>query len=289
MTHPIKVIGLDMDGVLCDLHRPWLRWIKEHLDPRRDISKGFLSWDEPVESYGPRVFDFLTPTVYHADIAGPIPGALEAVEKIRAVGYSIKIISSCLNDTDSSKIEWALRHGFIYDAKDFIPMKKKTFAPVDMLVDDHVVNCRDFMQGNPGKISILVNDTHNIHEPWKYLRVDGLSDVAALLTAIHPKEERTMQLDQSNAISYVKNVATRILPFVRSHIVANGSISANDVRNSTVFAVAAREELLTETETPSAIVLAFRLAGLKPSGRKTANTVGSARYRKVAVWVPANL
>ena len=180
------VIGLDMDEVLADLHRPWNRWINERFGVNRWIEAGFTDWDEPVRLFGTEVYDFLTPTVYSADIVKPVAGTVEAVRALRAAGYDIVIVSSCLNDTFHEKVMWCKRHGFFADdaATAFLPMSDKSEAPVNILIDDHVGNCRAFQDHSKGRVSILMTKPHNVRERWNGIRADTLGEVAEFLTII---------------------------------------------------------------------------------------------------------
>lgn len=283
----MRIIGIDMDEVIADLHRPWLEWIKAVLDPSRVVSAGFPTWDEPVESYGHRVYDFITPTVYHANIVKPIPGTLEAVRKIRGLGYGIRFVTSCLGGTGPAKHEWLYRHGFIMDDIEFVPLSDKTHAPCDMLVDDHVINCQKFTSGDPLRLAVLITAPHNENERWVGIRARHLSEVASLLEAAKLKEDERMTLEQSNASSYVANAAQALLPYVRQTITRKGEISAADVRASSVWANSSAISNLLLTEYPSVITLAFRLAGLVRTDRRVTNTALNAKHRKVFVWVPA--
>ena len=283
----MRVIGIDLDEVCAQLHRPWNAWINQHFNVHRDITAGFTDWDEPTRLFGKEVYAFLTPSVYSMDIVKPVPWACAAVDKIREHGYEVKIVSSCLNDTYEAKVEWAHRWGFIDSPWDFIPMTDKSNAPVDMLVDDHIVNCQKFVDAAPGRVAVLINQPHNRHEKWPYLRADHLSDVAALLAAISPKEE-AVNMDQSRASTYVARAANTLLPVVRQIIARQGTISANDLRQSYVWQ---SDDVANAyaTERASAIVLAFRLAGLVRTGLKVTNRAPEAKYRKTYVWaLPAS-
>ena len=282
----MKIIGIDLDEVLAQLHRPWNAWINERFGVRRDITAGFTDWDEPTRLFGKEVYEFLTPSVYRMDIVRPVPFALAAMDRIRDHGYTVKIISSCLNDTYEAKVDWAQRWGFINDPTDFIPISDKTNAPVDMLVDDHIVNCQKFVGANTGRVAVLINQPHNRNERWPYLRADHLSDVAALLAAISPKEE-AVNLETSNATEYTISAAKALLPVVQQIVARQGTISVNDLRQSHVWHDNDVANAYV-SERAAACVMAFRLAGLIRTKQTVTNRAPEAKYRKTAVWaVPA--
>lgn len=280
----MRIIGIDLDEVCAQLHRPWNAWINQRFGVRRDILAGFTDWDEPTRLFGNEVYTFLTPSIYHMDIVRPVPFACAAVEKIREHGYEVKIVSSCLNDTYEAKVEWAHRWGFIDTPSDFIPMSDKSNAPVDMLVDDHIVNCQKFMGAAEGRVAVLINQPHNRNERWPYLRADHLSDVAALLAAISPKEG-TMQ--NSTATIYTARAAEVLLPVVKCIVARQGTISVNDLRQDAIWSNE-HVQYAYSTERGAAVVLAFRMAGLAPTGQKVTNRAPEAKYRKTLVWGPAS-
>jgi len=283
----VKIIGIDLDEVLAQLHRPWNAWINQRFGVSRDITAGFTDWDEPTRLFGKEVYEFLTPSVYHMDIVKPVPFALAAMDRIRHHGYEVKIVSSCLNDTYMAKVNWAYRHGFIHNFEDFIPMTDKSNAPVDMLVDDHIVNCQKFVGANPGRVAVLINQPHNRNEKWPFLRADHLSDVAALLAAISPKEE-AVNLETSNATDFTIRAAKALLPVVQQIVARQGSISVNDLRQSHIWSDEDVANAYVQ-ERAAASVMAFRLAGLVRTKLTVTNRAPEAKYRKTAVWaLPAN-
>lgn len=178
------VIGFDMDEVLADLHRPWNKWINERFGANRWVEAGFTDWDEPTRLFGTEVYDFLTPTIYSADIVKPIAGALEAVQAVRTAGYPVRIVSSCLNDTYTAKVQWCVRHGFIEEEWEFMAMSDKSEAPVNVLIDDHVGNCRAFRNISKARVAVLMTKPHNQREQWSGIRADTLGEVAEMLTIL---------------------------------------------------------------------------------------------------------
>lgn len=288
----IKTVGIDVDGVLADLHRPWLVWIRQRFNaPDYD---NFDSWDDPVERFGKEVFDFICPTTYHADLVKPFTGALAAVKKIRRAGFNVVFVTSCLNGTEEAKHAWLYRHGFTMDDNEFVPMSNKAFAPCDLLIDDYAKNCQAFIDVDPiNRHAVLVNDHHNRNSAWKFMRVDHIEDIAIFLDLLKPQEGsmsfNQAVLNRSSANSYVQDAARAIAEEIVPSVLRTngGTISANDVRNHDLYGSIFGDSLLSTTEQSSAIVLAFRIAGLTQTGLKTANRAASARYRKVSVWAPA--
>jgi 5'(3')-deoxyribonucleotidase len=179
-VNPIQRIGLDVDGVLAELHGPWARWIEtrfgvDHYE--------FDSWTHPEDLFGKAVYDFLTPTVYSSDIVKPIDGAVAAVEWLHTHGYSITAISSCYNGTAIAKEDWCRRHGFLHATERFVSTfdKHHLVEEVDVLVDDSLLNVRAFTEA--GGFAILLNHHHNRNEDWSGFR---LSHIGELVQCINP-------------------------------------------------------------------------------------------------------
>jgi hypothetical protein len=85
---------------------------------------------------------------------------------------------------------------------------------------------------------------------------------------------------------YVTSAATRLLPIIHQIMEKQAYLTVADV-----WANSKAADILYDTNTGMlssergpAIVAAFRLAGLRPTSDRVANTNGAARYRKVAVW-----
>lgn len=90
--------------------------------------------------------------------------------------------------------------------------------------------------------------------------------------------------------SYVEAAAKQLLPIVQQIVSQKGTITVADVwahdkaANDVLYAT---DRGMLGAERGPAIVAAFKLAGLKPTGQRVANTNATARYRKVMVWAQA--
>lgn len=146
------VIGLDVDGVLADLHAPWLRWANRRFGT--DFSS-FPDWDAPTRWWGSAAFDFFTADLYER--IWPIRGAIETVTLLRAMGHSLRFVTHCLRQTEPGKKQWLLGHGFLHGDTEFVATSDKSRVPVDILVDDAIHNVWAF-KGGP---SVLVDAPHN--------------------------------------------------------------------------------------------------------------------------------
>lgn len=172
-------VGIDVDEVVADLHKPWVDWMNVRFNTKHTVDD-FFYWNWPGHTFGPAASDFLVPTIYEADIVKPIPGALAAVESFRRAGHSPFFISSCpgVGDMPAAKRSWLLRHGFLRSSEGhrFMPTSDKSKAPVHILIDDGMHNVRAFHG-----VSILANAVHNRDEKWSGVRIDHLAEALPYL------------------------------------------------------------------------------------------------------------
>lgn len=149
-----NVIGLDVDEVLAQLHKPWLEWGNQRFSGQLHE---FYSWEAPEEAWGVKAYEFLRGYIYNSDLVKPYPCALATVNLLRELGFQLRFVTSCPNDTEGPKLNWLIRHGFLKATKEFVPGSDKANAPVDLLVDDYHVNCEKF----GWERSVLMTRPHN--------------------------------------------------------------------------------------------------------------------------------
>lgn len=166
-----------MDDTIADMTTPWIVWINRIFGTSFNPRDGFPVWrfdkHPAFAMVGGRAFDFVSPYSYDKDIIAPFPGALEAVDTLRLLGYPIRFVTSCINGTQAAKLQWLKRHGFIVDETEFLPLSDKSEAPVHILVDDGFHNVEAFRRG----LAILVNRAHNKNEHWHGLRINHVSEL----------------------------------------------------------------------------------------------------------------
>jgi 5'(3')-deoxyribonucleotidase len=140
------VIGIDVDGTVADLQTEWLNRYNKEFDDNVKLSQ-WKTWDlttlvkpETVD----RMFEYLSdPDLY--DHVEPIKGSLDAVNKLRTMGFEIIFITSCVKGSMEQKLDWLIRHGFLEDPgtgqlSQYIPCNKKDRIIVDVLIDDGAHN-----------------------------------------------------------------------------------------------------------------------------------------------------
>jgi len=151
-------VGVDVDGVVADLHKEWLRryntdfndnlteediktWaIQEYVKPEaRVLNKNGLM---PIFQY------LQDPDLYEQ--TPEIPHAREGLEYIRRRGHDVVLVSSCVLNQADQKMHWVINHKMITPLRgdtllDFVAMSDKRFLKADALIDDRDKNVKEAM------------------------------------------------------------------------------------------------------------------------------------------------
>lgn len=171
-------IGLDVDEVVADLHKPWLRWGNTRFGTNH---REFTHWDAPQDWWGEGATDFIRPGIYLSDDVLPIVGAQLAVDLLREIGYTVCFVTSCRGDDTllRAKAAWLYRHGLLRGMELVESLDDKSLAPVDVLVDDGYHNVKNFHQR-----AVLVTAPHNRDEPWQGVRIKHVADLPYVLARL---------------------------------------------------------------------------------------------------------
>ena len=157
----MKIVYIDVDDTTFDLVPHWvdefLRQYPECEDPRL---KGWYDWDIapliPAE-YQDRFWDILgNPELY--DRVALIPGALEGVQAIRAMGARVVFVTSAVNGHAGVKLRKLVQHGLLDTVvrnRDYIETFDKSLLRGDLIIDDRPQTCRKFVQAN-GRYTALL-------------------------------------------------------------------------------------------------------------------------------------
>jgi len=165
-----KIILLDMDDVLCDLVKPWLKKLSTQFKINV-IKADIISWDigAIVSTKFPKikkeqVYDCLREVGFFEQL--PImPNARETIEKIQELGWRIVIVTSLPTIEHNSgqvvqeKLTWLDKHlrGLIKD-RDVIFTYQKNLIAGDVLIDDA-----------PHNLEIFPHKTIAFSQPWNQL------------------------------------------------------------------------------------------------------------------------
>jgi 5'(3')-deoxyribonucleotidase len=164
------IIGLDVDGVLADLHAPWISWGNQVFGTNH---VHFLEWDDAGKWWGPGGYKFLTPEIYLDDTVKPIWATQAVVARLRELGHEIRFVTSCTPGSEDAKYGWLLRHGYAQHEREFLPMHDKSGAPVDILVDDGAHNVEAFGEDR----GILVTAPYNWFSQWRGPRISHIAEL----------------------------------------------------------------------------------------------------------------
>lgn len=177
-TMKARVIAVDVDGVVADMFPVWLeRYHRDHPDVPYSLA----------DVYGDRAkrdLVFLSylndPTLY--DGVSPIPGALEAIQELRAKGHRVVFVTSCVKGMVDGKWNWLQRHGFLpagdFQADDLVIVHDKSLIRASALIDDLPKNVSRW--GNRGILFTQPWNVDSTHMP----RVAGWPEVIQLLRVV---------------------------------------------------------------------------------------------------------
>lgn len=162
-------VGFDLDGVLYDFAASF----KRYMVSRGQILEGVLSDQEPsswnfYEGMGLSLAEFKSICDDGVDAGyifrGPArPNAAESVNRVKALGHTIHIItdrkfgSDPVNSEIATK-EWLAEHGIPYDTLTF--SADKTCVPTDCFVEDKLENYDALREAG--------NNAYLITRPWNY-------------------------------------------------------------------------------------------------------------------------
>lgn len=167
----MDIFAVDVDGVVADLQKEWLRRYNEDYNDNFPADK-WIIWDihrliKP--KCGIKIYEYLEdPTIY--DNVEPIEGALEAIEKLSNFFRIIFVTNSTLG-ASGAKYNWLNKYKFIYKLDDYIECKDKSLVRANWLIDDRMENLLGFC----GK-KILYTQPWNIHSGWEGFKIKSWKD-----------------------------------------------------------------------------------------------------------------
>lgn len=149
-----KVIAIDVDLTVVDTLTPWLNWFySKTLKRVENESRSYnlehemidLIKDSGVPPFNPLAF-WHQSNLY--DNLPPLPGSVEAVNRMIEAGYTVVFVSSCVSAHTDSKIRFLQKH-FHKDCK-FIATFHKELVDYVLLIDDRLSHIKEGNIHRPG-------------------------------------------------------------------------------------------------------------------------------------------
>ncbi|RYF66518.1 MAG: hypothetical protein EOO39_22875, partial [Cytophagaceae bacterium] len=145
MAQPCATLLCDVDGVIADIHPIWLEFYNADYGDDKTVDD-ITCWDmhECVKpECGRGIYDYLRdPRLYNW--TRPVPGALDAVRELRAMGVRVVFVSATVTAQMENKPRWLVRHQFTVELSgytaEYIPTVDKDLIHGDFLVDDCLAN-----------------------------------------------------------------------------------------------------------------------------------------------------
>ncbi len=141
------VILVDQDDVLADFDAHFVaRWRAQYPNefflPPEERAHFYLRDDYPAQ-LAAQIASIYTCPGFFRDLP-PMPGGIEAVHEMIALGHTVRICTSPIDDYEhcvSEKFQWVERHLGRAFAKNIILTSDKTFVRGDILIDDRPEVC----------------------------------------------------------------------------------------------------------------------------------------------------
>jgi len=173
----MKLIMLDVDAVVADLHAEWLRLYNHDYNDQLMVEE-ITDWDMTKfvkPECGKSIYKYLEfPDLYNQ--IQPIDGALSGVKHLRSLGHRVVFATS--GTYSHPKYHWLVRNDFDPGewGRDYMVVHDKGLLKGDLLIDDRPKNIEDF--GSPK--SIIFSQPWNKTFFWNY-RAESWHDVTRII------------------------------------------------------------------------------------------------------------
>lgn len=159
-TNSGRLILCDVDQVVADLHRVWLRLYNADYNDTLTVHE-LVDWDMTKfvkPECGKKIEDYLyEPGLY--DYVPMIPDADWGVDRLRTAGHRVVFVTSDPSGGKSGKIDWLKRHRLVSSQNDWIIAHDKSMIHGDILIDD-----------SPRNILLCANGVRPIVFDWPWNR-----------------------------------------------------------------------------------------------------------------------
>jgi 5'-nucleotidase len=152
----IKTILVDLDGIVADLHTPWVGWINEKFYQEHtqkftieDITQYMMESCVPPR-IGKGIYGFLNRTNCYAELP-PLAGALDALEWLQKAGYDLVICSAPARgpNTAADKLIWVKEHMPWLKRQSIFLGHRKEMIRADAIIDDSPDNLAKYKAAWP--------------------------------------------------------------------------------------------------------------------------------------------
>jgi 5'-nucleotidase len=163
----MKTILCDMDGILVDLSRYWLKEIeKEHgvSVTQAQIDRWDMHKCGDLQKLGAGiVYSYLQRPGFFLN-APALPGALESLKVIKDMGHDVVIVSTPSGPISAKeKLEWLATHVPWLKPQDIMLASRKTLVNGDFLIDDHPTTLMEWGKLHPNSWALGIRYPYNTH------------------------------------------------------------------------------------------------------------------------------
>lgn len=156
------IILCDMDGVICDLHRPWIDWYNRRFTDTLSVDD-IRSWemrDVVRADARENVYDFLQKPKLYCDLE-PLPGAIEALTRLHKK-HRVILVSTPSRDpqTAADKLTWVEKH-LPWARRSYMLTAHKDLVRGDVFIDDAPHNLAAYYRAWPAAHLVCVDWPYN--------------------------------------------------------------------------------------------------------------------------------
>lgn len=163
MTTPLRIL-VDLDGVVTDLHTPWLAAYGAEHDHHLTHAD-LLQYDvhQLVHPHvGVRVYDYIREPGFFDNLE-PFDGAVEALHALEAAGHEVLICSAPASpDSARAKLEW-VRDTLGWNRKRVILTHRKELVSCHVFIDDAPDNLLAMHEAQPDVMTVCMGYGYNRH------------------------------------------------------------------------------------------------------------------------------
>lgn len=150
-------ILVDMDGVLCNMIKKWLRLYNEEYGENIEANT-LVTWGpHRYARAGKAIYKYLSRPGFFRDLE-PIPHAIEGVHALIRRGHDVVIVTAAKNG-HRDKIDWIRQHLPFLPQDNIVFAHRKALVRGDILFDDAPHNLRAFEEyGLPVAMAYRYNE-----------------------------------------------------------------------------------------------------------------------------------